>query len=68
MEPGKAISGTGTGTVTWPNGNRYQGSFRYSELHGLGEGWFDGKHLIGTWENGKFVGGASPAPSSTTLQ
>ncbi len=43
----------GEGTVTWPNGDTYSGSWKNGKHHGIGTfEWIDGSKYSGEWEFG----------------
>lgn len=54
---GKCVQGDcrdGTGSVRWPTGESYVGSFRKGRRHGQGTfSWPDGRRYIGEWRDGQ---------------
>eukprot|EP00984_Skeletonema_dohrnii_P022531 scaffold11656_cov85-Skeletonema_dohrnii-CCMP3373.AAC.2 len=49
----KKHSHSGKGTITYDNGDVYEGKFRNSEPHGIGMTYKDGRVCKGIWWNGK---------------
>ena len=44
----------GTGTMVWPNGDKYVGEWKDGKIHGVGTlTWSDGTKYAGDWKNGK---------------
>src|SRR5512136_1874611 len=44
---------SGQGSVAWPGGSQYKGSWRGNNPHGKGiYTWFDGSRYEGEWQNG----------------
>ena len=43
----------GTGTMVWPNGDKYVGEWKDGKIHGVGTlTWSDGTKYTGEWRNG----------------
>ncbi|CAJ1443125.1 unnamed protein product [Effrenium voratum] len=45
---------SGMGSMTWPDGSRYEGEYKNDFRHGQGTlTWPDGRKYKGQWANGK---------------